>query len=183
MGAKSQDARLYPVPIGYFVEKLRNIDHGGLNLNLKSENPIPSGVWFRIHHGATFTSWGEKITVTLEYFGASTGVSVLSECGLPTQVVDWGKNASNVRAIFAYLEKDMPAPAPGAYPAAPQQPGAYAPQPAANPVPAAAQPAASQPAPADTRGPAQTAPRFCPGCGKPVQAGAKFCSGCGTRLG
>ncbi len=102
MGAKSQSAKTYPVPIDYFVGKLRAVGTAGLNVALKSENPMPNGVWFRIHHGTTFTSWGEKITVTLTDLGGATAVDILSECGMPTQVVDWGKNASNVRVLFDY---------------------------------------------------------------------------------
>ena len=69
MGAKSQSAKTYPVPIDYFIGKLRAVGTAGLNVALKSENPMPNGVWFRIHHGTTFTSWGEKITVTLTDLG------------------------------------------------------------------------------------------------------------------
>ena len=109
MAKRHQETRTYPVPMGFFVQKLRSINGAGLNVTLKSENPVENGVWYRIHHGTSFASWGEKITVTLENGGTSSRVTVLSECGMPTQVIDWGKNASNVRAVFAYLEKGMPA--------------------------------------------------------------------------
>lgn len=185
MGKKHQEARSYPVPMDFFVQKLRAINQAGLNVELKSENPTPTGVWFRIHHGVTFTSWGEKITVTLQNLGNGTGVDILSECGMPTQVVDWGKNASNVQVLFAYLEQGLPVGQPmnapqAAYAA--QQPvydtraGYAAPQQQAQPACAAQQPvyAAQQPAP--------QANRFCPGCGAPVVPGANFCGHCGARL-
>ena len=187
MGKKHQEARSYPVPMDFFVQKLRAINQAGLNVELKSENPTPTGVWFRIHHGVTFTSWGEKITVTLQNLGNGTGVDILSECGMPTQVVDWGKNASNVQVLFAYLEQGLPVGQPmnapqAAYAA--QQPAydpraGYASQQPAQPT-YAQQPAqpvygAQQPAP--------QANRFCPGCGAPVVPGANFCGHCGARLG
>ena len=75
-----------------------------LRTELKSENPTPTGVWFRLHHGVTFTSWGEKITVTLTPLRENvTQVTIHSECGMPTQVIDWGKNKQVVCNIYEYL--------------------------------------------------------------------------------
>lgn len=77
-----------------------------LNVELKSENKTQSGVWFRFHHGMTMTSWGEKITVTLTPTSyVQTNVEAFSECGMPTQIVDWGKNKQNVCNILEYIEK------------------------------------------------------------------------------
>ena len=149
MGAKSQSAKTYPVPIDYFIGKLRAVGTAGLNVALKSENPMPNGVWFRIHHGTTFTSWGEKITVTLTDLGGSTAVDILSECGMPTQMVDWGKNASNVRVLFDYLEKDMTA------------------EPQAEPQ--AAAPTASPAFCPSCGSKLPTGARFCPVCGNKIQ--------------
>ena len=84
-----------------------------LNLELKSENPTPTGVWFRFHHGTTFLSWGEKITITVTPLpGGITRVDASSECGLPTQVIDWGKNKQNVCNILEYVEKRLNSAAP-----------------------------------------------------------------------
>ena len=83
-----------------FAEQLRT--------ELKSENPTPTGVWFRLHHGATFTSWGEKITITLTPCGANaTQVTIHSECGMPTQVIDWGKNKQIVCNVYEYLAANV----------------------------------------------------------------------------
>ena len=80
-----------------------------LNLELKSENPTDSGVWFRFHHGTTFSSWGEKITITLTPVSQSqTNVDVHSECGMPTQIIDWGKNRQNVCNILEHIEAAAP---------------------------------------------------------------------------
>lgn len=106
MGAKAEETRTYNnVPMQFFIEKCRAINNAGLNVTLKSENPESNGtVWFRIHHGMTMLSYAEKITVTLKPAGAGTEVNVFSTCGLPTQVIDYGKNRQNVNAIFRYLE-------------------------------------------------------------------------------
>ena len=97
-------------PVERIVSVLR--DRGfctKLNLELKSENPTDTGVWFRFHHGVTFTSWGEKVTVTLTPMSAqTTKVEVHSECGMPTQVIDWGKNKQNVCNILEYIEASTP---------------------------------------------------------------------------
>lgn len=153
MAKKAQEMRSYAVPMDFFAQKMRGIDSAGLNVSLKSENPTAEGVWFRVLHGMSWASYGEKITVTLTGTAGGTQVHILSECGMPTQIVDYGKNASNVRAIFQYLEKGLPAPG--------------------QEIPAAA------PAPAAPAG----APRFCTACGSPLQPGARFCSRCGTKLG
>ncbi len=89
-----------------------------LRIALKSENPTPTGVWFRFLHGVTFTSWGEKITITLTPLSATTTkVEVLSECGMPTQIIDWGKNKQNVCNIVEYIENSLATtPAPTSIP-------------------------------------------------------------------
>lgn len=133
-----------------------------LNLELKSTNPTPDGVWYRFHHGTSFTSWGEKITVTLIRMSSDrTTVTIHSECGMPTQIIDWGKNAQNVCNIYEYIEREArsagavnPAPAP-----------APAPAPKAPPKPKADQPIL-----------------FCTNCGAGVVKGALFCVKCGKKL-
>jgi len=77
MAKKSDERRSYPVNINFFVDKCRNIDSAGLRVNLKSENPTPDGgVWFRILHGMSAASYGEKITVTLTPTPSGTDVHV-----------------------------------------------------------------------------------------------------------
>lgn len=79
-----------------------------LNLELKSENPMLDYIWFRFHHGTTMLSWGEKITITLTETGdSSTKVDILSECGMPTQIIDYGKNKQNVCNIYEYLQRNV----------------------------------------------------------------------------
>lgn len=124
-----------------------------LDLDFKSENPSPTGVWYRLHHGVSFTSWGEKITITLTPLGPmSTQVVIHSECGMPTQVIDWGKNKQIVRNVYEYLAANI----------------------RQFPLQAPVQPV-QQPAEA-------TPPRFCSQCGQPITGQGNFCVYCGYKL-
>ena len=125
-----------------------------LNVVFKSENPSTAGVWFRFHHGATFTSWGEKITITLSRMNEGlTRVEIHSECGMPTQVVDWGKNKQVVCNVYEYIEKHLEAAK-----------AAPAPQPPMN------------------HPPATDGPRFCSSCGKAIPPNGAFCPFCGKKI-
>lgn len=75
-----------------------------LQLSWVSENPTPGGVWFWFHHGMSFASYGEKVIITLTPINsASTQVDIYSECSVPTQVIDWGKNKQVVNSIYEFL--------------------------------------------------------------------------------
>ncbi|MBQ3115584.1 MAG: zinc ribbon domain-containing protein [Clostridia bacterium] len=79
-----------------------------LNIELKSENVTETGVWYRFHHGVSFSSWGEKITITLTPTQEKgIKLDILSECGMPTQIFDMGKNKSNVNAIVKYINENV----------------------------------------------------------------------------
>ena len=162
MAAKYQN--IYTMNVS--IQQLRNIIlsdafASSLHIGLKSENPTQTGVWFRFHHGTSFTSWGEKITITLQPLSAdSTQVTIHSECGMPTQVVDWGKNKQIVGNIYNYLASNL-----SYIPAQPVQQPVQ--QPAQQPVQQPAQPCA---------------PKFCSQCGTPIKAGALFCTNCGVRI-
>lgn len=188
MARQSQEERILNMPIDVVVQKMRNVG-AEYNFALRSENPIPNaGVWFRVHHGASFTSWGEKITVTLTPMGQQTRVHIHSECGMPTQIIDYGKNAQVVKYLFEYLYRPTPGvPVPQQVPPQNiqqtppvqqtqqqnvQQP---APMPQAQPQP--------MPAQQDQQTPAAVQPRFCTKCGSPVNTpNALFCTKCGNKL-
>ncbi len=195
MARRAVEERILNIPIDVIVQKMRNVG-SEFNFALRSENPIPTGVWFRIHHGASFTSWGEKVTVTLTPMGQQTKVNILSECGMPTQLIDYGKNRKVVNYLFDYIMRPgfgQPAPAPVQNQQMAQQP-APAPvqnqqvvqQPAPAPVnnhQAAVQqplPMANPPYPPQTPQSAYT--RFCTSCGNPVSEAARFCTRCGKQL-
>ena len=160
MAANHRQSVTFNAAPGQILTVLR--DHAfcaTLNLDLKSENPSPQGVWFRFHHGATFTSWGEKITITLTAVSANaTLVDVFSECGMPTQIADWGKNKQNVCNILEYIEAKVSTRAP--------QPAQYAQSVQyAQPV----------------RPAAQVGVKYCFHCGKQIPQDALFCTSCGTK--
>ena len=148
-----------------------------LRIDMKSENPMQNGVWYRFHHGTTFTSWGEKITITLTVINNnSTSVHIHSECGMPTQIVDWGKNTQNIHAIIECMERYLgthanfvltpPQPVPPVVPQ-PIQPMQQAPQyqrppmPQQNPQPMQQAPQYQRPPmPQQNPQPMQQAPQY-----------------------
>lgn len=80
-----------------------------LKLEFQSEISNESGIWYCFNHGVTFSSWGEKITLVLSPISqGQTRVDISSECSLPTQVIDWGKNKQNTTAIFNYIISYLP---------------------------------------------------------------------------
>ena len=60
-----------------------------------------------LHGGVSwnFFSYGEKISIT---FGQGGEVKAHSECILPTQFIDWGKNKRNILRFFEALEEIIP---------------------------------------------------------------------------
>ena len=117
MGAKAEESRVYNVTGDRMVAAIRRIPNAGLNISLTSENPTPTGIWFRFVHGMSFRSYGEKITVTLTPHGPTTDIHILSECGMPTQIIDYGKNRSNVTAIYQFIDSDLGVVPPAQQPA------------------------------------------------------------------
>ncbi len=170
MARSFRNSKVYNAPVSYFADMTRAIGGAGYNFKVTSENPTPTGVWFRIIHGMSAMSYGEKITVTITANGPQTNVEVFSECGMPTQLVDGGKNASNVNLIFKYFESNLTS--------------ATAAAPAQQPV----QQAPVQQAPVQQTGysaPSQTAsrPKFCTKCGNRLGENDRFCTVCGNRIG
>lgn len=178
MAAKSQNSKVYPLPIQCFVLELRSSPiREFMNIKWVAEDVMPNNaLHYQYQHGVTMTSWGETIDIWLTALGErATQVDIRSECYLPTQIIDWGKNHENVMNLFTYLDNcvnlylinnGQDAPIPHVeMPTAPQ------------PTPPVQY---QQPAQAQYQPPVQQP--VCPGCGTPVTPGAKFCSNCGTRL-
>ena len=105
MASHAQFAKTYPVPIGYIVAEMRNPRlHSALKFKYVSECPVLGGVFFAFHHGMSFSSWGEDINVTVTALQPSlTQIFVYSECSMPTQFIDWGKNTDNATNLFLHL--------------------------------------------------------------------------------
>lgn len=51
---------------------------------------------------ANFLSWGELVTVS---FITDEVINIKSQCKLPTQVFDWGKNRKNVNKIADFIDQ------------------------------------------------------------------------------
>lgn len=47
-------------------------------------------------------SWGERVLIL---FKSDHSISVTSQCALPTQCFDWGKNKANVKKFLAEIAK------------------------------------------------------------------------------
>lgn len=105
MAAKHENVFTLNARIPFLTDKIRNASASGLGMKLKDEGPYGNGgVCFRLKHGVSFTSWGENITIILSPLGMDqTSVMIRSECALPTQIIDYGKNKQNVEKLIRYL--------------------------------------------------------------------------------
>lgn len=164
MGAKFRDSRVLPGPVDHYLEKIRNIYAAGLKYGVLGEQPTPGGVVVSLNHGYTPSSWGENLRITLTSQGGGTGVEIYSECAMPTQLFDLGRNKKNVAEIFDYLQSG-----------APQQGYAQPQQGYSQPQQNFEQPQQNFEQPRQAGG-------FCPNCGAAVGGNANFCPGCGSRL-
>ena len=57
---------------------------------------------------AGMRSWGENVLATIGYGPRGAVVTLRSECLMPTQVIDWGKNRQNVERIVEVLRQLAP---------------------------------------------------------------------------
>ena len=169
MAASSQYAKVYNIPLDFFVQRMRYIQTSGLGMEMRGEAPVMGGLQFFLKHGVSLTSWGENVTVFLTDQGGATNVTIRSECALATQIVDWGKNTENINGIFMYLERDMAA----YYASGAAQPADDRSLPQQNPYSAPAY----NPAPQQSAGP------VCPNCGTQAPPMSRFCAVCGSPLG
>ena len=101
MAAQYSDKKVANMQIMQLVEKLRNIK----GFTFKGETPDGNGgVNFQLSCDINFFSWGEKIDIHMSPYGEQqTNIEIKSECALPTQIIDMGKNKDNVNNIFRYL--------------------------------------------------------------------------------
>lgn len=53
-------------------------------------------------------SWGENVSATVGFGPQGAVVTLRSECAMPTQLVDWGKNRKNVERIVEALRTLVP---------------------------------------------------------------------------
>ena len=60
MARSATDERIIDLPIELIIGRMRTVGSES-NFALRSENPTPTGVWFRVHHGASMASWGLRV--------------------------------------------------------------------------------------------------------------------------
>ena len=104
MAANSSDSRNYQASLRFLVDVVRNVPYGIPGFTYTGEMPVAGGVSINFSHGVSFSSWGEKITVTLIDMMNYVRVDIYSECSLPTQIIDWGKNRENVHNVIRYID-------------------------------------------------------------------------------
>ncbi len=103
MAANYRDARVFNENINAIAQMLRVIEANVKGMKYVVEYAQPYGAVVQISHRLSFTSWGEDIKVMLTIQGDNTLVDVNSECVLPTQIIDLGKNKENVNKIINYI--------------------------------------------------------------------------------
>jgi hypothetical protein len=62
------------------------------------------GWTWRTGSSMSLASWGEDISITVT---SETSILVRSQCILPTQCFDWGRNKKNVLALVIVLQHSM----------------------------------------------------------------------------
>ena len=109
MAANANNSRIFRGSMHQLVALLRDpAFHTELKLEYISETPSEASMWFHFHHGVSFSSWGEKVIIGLMPVATDMiNVEVSSECALPTQILDWGKNKHNLEAIFYYIGNNL----------------------------------------------------------------------------
>jgi hypothetical protein len=107
MAANHVEARMIPASVNAVIQTVRSISYSKLGITYLNEYAIPNGVVANLSHNVSLSSWGENIRVTITAQGESSFVEIYSECSLPTQIVDWGKNGQNIVKIFNYIVQNV----------------------------------------------------------------------------
>ncbi|HEY9075732.1 MAG TPA: hypothetical protein VIO61_04275 [Anaerolineaceae bacterium] len=169
MTAKASKSFQLDVPFEAGVVIARNV-LTDLRINIIQLDPN-SGI-IRAKKNMSWVSWGEMIDVRITPFTGGCQVWIESHCMMPTQIVDWGANANNVKnfetRLYAHLQ---------AY----RQQNPTSPSPTPSPV---------TPAPDSGRSTSATEPPAlihlrCPACSGPLQADEGnnlwVCTYCGNK--
>lgn len=53
-------------------------------------------------------SWGENVSATIGFGPRGAVVTLHSECAMPTQLLDWGKNRKNIERVVEALRTVAP---------------------------------------------------------------------------
>ena len=105
MAAKAEKTYMLTMQLAAIVEKLRMADHSNTGIKYAGESQGYGGSYIvNLRHGMSISSWGEDITVTIvPVDAANCNVTVHSKCAMPTQLIDWGKNAKIVDKVFQFI--------------------------------------------------------------------------------
>lgn len=153
-------------------EMLKDVRFWGVfNFQFHGESTVSNGAWFRFATSANLSTWGEKIDIYLSAAGETlTNVNIKSECSMPTQIIDWGKNQENVNKIYMYIASHI-----SDY----QKAKTEEPQVSQESAPVNEQPVADN---SDEESTGFTKRAFCDHCGNKLADDARFCSYCGTKV-
>ena len=95
--AYSTDSQRFNLTPGDLVEVIREaLQSLGWRYEMPSQNE------FVARNSLNLWSWGEKISIEVSFDGV---VKARSECALPTQCFDWGKNSRNVKIFFGEVAR------------------------------------------------------------------------------
>jgi hypothetical protein len=97
MGAKYQATAQYP---GTRADIVRVSQEVAAQSGFKVQEADPDAGSVKARAGFSIRSWGENISIHVDDTGT---VQVTSQCLMPTQFVDYGKNKSNVKRFFTGL--------------------------------------------------------------------------------
>jgi hypothetical protein len=97
VGARYQATGRYP---GTRADIVRASQAVAEQCGFKVQEANPDGGSLAARAGFSLRSWGENISVHVDDAGT---VEVTSQCLLPTQMVDYGKNKANVNRFLAGL--------------------------------------------------------------------------------
>ena len=101
MAAKYTDKVLATAQLMTLVQRARAIQGFTIVSELVDGR---GGVNFHMSASINFASWGEKIDLHMfPYNEQQTMVEIKSECAMPTQLFDMGKNKENVEKILGYI--------------------------------------------------------------------------------
>jgi hypothetical protein len=97
VGARYSANGQYP---GTRADFVRVAQDAATQCGFKVKEASPEQGWVKARAGFGLRSWGENIDIRVNDGG---GVEVISQCLMPTQFIDYGKNKSNVNRILARL--------------------------------------------------------------------------------
>jgi ribosomal protein L40E len=105
MAAKYSNTYILNANMGHVCSVIRDAQFCNfLKLNFKAETPMQGGTIYSFSSGVNLASWGENIDINVLYLNENTSqVIIKSECAMPTQIIDWGRNEANVGKIYNHL--------------------------------------------------------------------------------